>query len=120
MRKSKSHVSVLVGIVCGIGGLEQRIERGRRLDRIKPGALGDRGALGNEPAVGAALDAVEETGKRRKVGLHCAEFLAHANDHRRLGYRATLGELDGRGEQMMARTGAAPPQSSAPALAQPV
>src|SRR5437588_3182784 len=107
MRQPKSHVTVLIGIMCGVGGREQRVERGRRLNRIKPVALVDRGALGNEPAVSATLDAVKKTRKRGEVGLHGAELLARADDDRRLGYGAILGKLDGRGGQMMARPGSA-------------
>src|SRR5437764_5960300 len=116
MRKPKSHVTILLGIMCGVGRREKRIECRRWLHRIKPVSLVDRGALGDEPTVGATLDAIEETGKRGQVGLHCAELLAHADDDGRLGYGAILRKLDGRGEQMVARPGAARGKTRAAAL----
>jgi len=88
MRKPKSHVTVLLGIMCGVRGREQRIECRRRFDRIEPVSLVDGGALGNKPTTSAVLDTVEETGKRGQIGLHGAELLAHADDDGRLGYGA--------------------------------
>src|SRR6201987_5887054 len=116
MREPKRHVTVLFGIMRRLGRFEQCIECRRRLGRIAPVTLRDRGALGNQPAVAGALDAVEKTRKRGEVGLDCVEFLPPADNHRRLGDRAILVQPDRRGEQVMARPAAARGKTGAGAL----
>jgi hypothetical protein len=116
MCEPKRHVTVLFGIMRCLGRFEQCIESRRWLDRIEPVALVDGGALGDQPAVAAALNAVEKARKRGEVGLNRAEFLPHANYHRRLGDRPVLVQLDRRGEQMMARPAAARGKTGAAAL----
>src|SRR5271166_6477561 len=60
MREPKRHVTILFGIMRRLGRFEQCIECRRWLDRIKPVTLVDGGTLGDQPAVAAALDAVEK------------------------------------------------------------
>src|SRR5262249_35153502 len=103
VRQPKRHVTVLFGIMRRPGRFEQRIECRRWLDRIEPVAFVDGGALGDAPALGAALNPIEKTRKRGEVGFDRAEFLPHADNHRRLRDRPVLVQLDRRREQIMAR-----------------
>ena len=83
---------------------------------LAPVIYRDGGALGDQPTVAAALDAVEKARKRGQIGLDRAEFLPHPDYHRRLDDRAFLVQLDRRSEQMMARPGAARGKAGAAAL----
>ena len=65
------------------------------------------GALGDHPTLTAALDAIEKARKRGEIGFDRAEFLPHADNHRRLGDGAVFIQPDHRGKQMMARPAAA-------------
>src|SRR5215467_5009991 len=116
MREPERHVTVWFGITRGLGRFEQCIECWRWLDRIEPVTLIDRGALGDAPTVVATLDTIEKARKRGEVGLDRAEFLPHANNHRRLGDRAVLVQLNRRSEQVMARPTAARGKTGAAAL----
>src|SRR6202035_692912 len=60
VREAERHVAILLRILRGIGRGKNLVERGSRLERTERVALIDRGALGNEPTAGMALDPVEE------------------------------------------------------------
>src|SRR5215472_13603334 len=116
MREPERHVTVWFGITRGLGRFEQCIECWRWLDRIEPVTLIDRGALGDAPTVVATLDTIEKARKRGEVGLDRAEFLPHADNHRRFSDGAVLVQPDGRGKQMMARPAAARAEAGTAAL----
>src|ERR1700675_309698 len=114
--EAKRHVAVLLRILRGIGRGEQLVEGGRRLDRIEPVALVDRGPLGDQPATGMTLDPVEEARARGEIDIDAAKFLAHPDDDTRLRDGAIAVERYGRGKQMMARPGMAGVERGAAAL----
>src|ERR1700722_6816807 len=116
MSEAEGHVAVLLRILRGIGRGEQVVESRRRLDRIEPVALVDRGALGNEPAAGMALDPVEEARARGEIDVDAIEFLPHPDDDAGLGCGAIAVEFYGRWKQMMARPGMAGAERGAAAL----
>src|ERR1700692_4887564 len=116
--EAKRHVAVLLRILRGIRRGEQLAEGGRRLDRIEPVALIDRGALGDQPAAGMALQAVEESRARGEIDIDTVEFLPHPDDDAGLGCGAIAVEFYGRREQMMARPGMAGVERGTAALSE--
>src|SRR5580704_7334399 len=114
--EAKRHVAVLLRILRGVRRGEQVVEGRRRLDRIEPVALIDRGALGNEPAAGMALQAVEKARARGEIDIDAVEFLPHPDDDAGFGYGAIAVEFYGRRKQMMARPGMAGAERGAAAL----
>src|SRR5580700_11129289 len=101
--ETKRHVAVLLRILRGICRGEQVVEGRRRLDRIDPVALVDRGALGDQPAAGMALQAIEKARARGEIDIDTVEFLPHPDDDAGFGCGAIAVERDGRRKQMMAR-----------------
>src|SRR5580704_10737810 len=114
--EAKRHVAVLLRILRGIGGGKKRVEGRRRLDRIEPVALVDRGALGDQPAAGMALQAIEEARARGQIDIDAVEFLPHPDDDAGLCGGGIAIEFYGRRKQMMARPGMAGVERGAAAL----
>src|SRR5579864_470873 len=114
--ETERHVAVLLRILRGIGRGEQLVEGRRRLDRIEPVALVDGGALGNEPAAGMALQAVEEARAGGEIDVDVVESLPHPDDDAGLGGGAVAVEVYGRRKQMMARPAVAGGKGCAAAL----